>query len=92
MSFWLENATEPRKHVLVDCGYLKEKESRDRADKLLKHVARSNIVIAGFNRLLVRIPPAKLPKVLAAIPEIKAGAGTYCWCTHGWLSRDGDSR
>lgn len=83
-SFWQENAAAPGKHALVDCGYIKEQDARDRADKILAHVARSNIEVAGHGRLLVRIPPAKLPGVLAAIPQIKAGTATYCWCTHGW--------
>ena len=85
MSFWQENAIEPHKHALVDCGYLNDKTARDRADKILAHVSRTNIEVAGFNRLLVRLPPTKLTKVLAAIPQIKKGAATYCWCTHGWV-------
>lgn len=82
--FWLENAATPGKHTLVDCGYLKDQAARDRADKLLEHVSRKNIEIAGDGRLLVRIPPTKVKTVLAAIPEIKEGAAGYCWCTHGF--------
>lgn len=87
MNFWIDNATEPRKHVLVDCGYMAEQAARDRADKILKHVSPKNIVVAGYGRLLVRIPPAKVPAVLKAIPEIKEGGATYCWCTHGFGAR-----
>lgn len=90
MNFWIDNATEPRQHTLVDCGYLNDKAARDRADKILKHVSRKNIVVGGHGRLMVRIPPAKVPVVLKAVSQIKEGAATYCWCTHGF-KHDGDN-
>lgn len=85
-SFWQENAAK-RVHTLVDCGYVRDQQARDNADKILKHVGRKNLEIAGFARIVVRIPPAKVADVLKAIPEINEAAG-YCWCTHGFGAID----
>ncbi len=87
-SYWEENATQ-RVHTLVDCGYLNDQQSRDNADKVLKHVSRRNMELAGFRRIVIRIPPMKLASVLKAVPEIKEGAAEYCWCTHGFAPLGG---
>ncbi len=84
MSFWMDNAAmslEKPKHILVDCGYVNHPAARENADRLMKHVSRTNVEIVAAGRILVRIPPSKKEKVLLMFPEITAGAG-YCWTTH----------
>ncbi len=83
MGFWTENAMEHDTHKLVDCGYVKHPLTREHADKLLTMVGRRNVEIVYCGRVLVRIPPRKLDKVLAAFPDIEQRQ-TYAWCTHCW--------
>lgn len=84
-NYWMENAFEAGKHTIVDIGPLNDQAARDRADKLFEHVSRRNLMIAGgVGRILMRIPPTKVKKVLLAFPEITAKC-TYSWCTHSWL-------
>ena len=98
--YWLDNAASlacnspHHAHILVDVGYGKEQSSRDRADRLLTMVSERNLCIVanGANgRILIRIPPTKLEKVLAAFPEITKGDAGYCWCSHGWLDKHEDA-
>jgi hypothetical protein len=84
MSFWIENAIQPGRHILVDCGYWGEQTTQERFDRLRKHVALRNCQRVGNDRLLVRLPPRLAPVVLASMPEIKPGRASYCWCTHGF--------
>lgn len=83
-NFWMENAMQPGKHVLVDCGYTKDAEANFNA--LRPHLSMRNFQRVGGDRLVARIPPRKVAAVLAAVPQIKAGAIGYCWCTHGFAS------
>ena len=85
MDYWMDNAT-GGKHVLVDMGSANTQSTRDATDRVRKHVGRSNVQINGSLRVLVRIPPTKMAKVMSAFPEIKVGE-TYCWCTHHWKER-----
>lgn len=82
--YWLENAArgaggEPL-HVLVDCGYGRHKRARDNADKLLRLVGRRNAMLAPQYRILIHIPPTKVP-LLKKFKKITPGPG-YCWTTH----------
>ena len=83
--YWMDNAFEAGKHTLVDVGPVNDKAARNKADKLFKHVSRKeNLMLVGMGpEIVVRIPPAKVKKVLAAFPGIK-GKCTYSWCTHSW--------
>ncbi len=83
MSYWLDNAAKRGTHILVDCGYVNNPKTQEHADALLKIVSRRNLEIVYCGRVLVRIPPQKLPEVLASCPEIKEGE-SYSWCTHVW--------
>ena len=83
MGFWMDNAMEHGTHNLVDCGYVKHPLTREHADKLRTMVGKKNIEIVYCGRVLVRIPPTKLEKVLAACPDIEQRQ-TYAWCTHCW--------
>lgn len=79
--FWGENAMQPGRHVLVDCGYWRDAEQRFRA--LLPHIGRRNFQRVGFDRLVARIPRRKMAATLSALPAIKVGNPEgYCWCTH----------
>lgn len=77
--FWLENAAQPQRHVLVDCGYVRDAEARFVA--LEPHIGRKNFQRVGFGRLVARIPARKVQATLSALPQITPGAD-YCWCTH----------
>jgi hypothetical protein len=94
MGYWMENAFSMKKgepgHVLVDLGYVSARSARDRADRLLKLVGRKNLELAGAGRLLIRIPPPKVARVLAAFPEITPAAERpgYCWTTHSWFDQE----
>jgi len=83
MSFWLDNAMEHGKHILVDCGYIKNPQTRENVDQLRTLVGKKNIEIVYIGRVLVRIPPTKLEKIFSAFPEITEGE-SYSWCTHHW--------
>ncbi|MBE3134792.1 MAG: hypothetical protein IMZ55_15085 [Acidobacteria bacterium] len=96
-NYWLDNAAclagNPKgkaAHFLLDLGYVKCDESRDRCDQIMAtcRIGRTNIELAGFGRLLLRIPPKKLAAVLAAFPDIQEGAA-YCWTTHKWIPPEG---
>ena len=82
--YWMENATRPGRHVLVDCGPWSEPTTQDRFKRLRERVALRNCERVGNDRLVVRLPPKVAPSILAAMPEIQPGAAGYCWCTHGF--------
>ncbi len=79
--YWMENAANPGRHVLVDLGYTKDAEAN--YNRLRPHVGARNFQRVGHDRMIARIPPRKVAEVLAAMPEITAGTAGYCWCTHG---------
>lgn len=83
-NYWMENAIQPNRHVLVDCGSWPDHATQKRFRHLRKHVALANCQRVGNDRLVVRLPPTKAAAVLASMPEIKEGAVGYCWCTHGF--------
>lgn len=83
MSYWMENAMQPGRHVLVDCGYMADAEQNFTA--LQPHLAKRNFERVGNGRLVARIPPKKVVAVLSAVPQIKEGTASYCWCTHGFV-------
>ncbi len=83
-NYWMENAIRPNRHVLVDCGSWTDPTTQQRFRDLRTHVALANCQRVGNDRLVVRLPPKKAAAVLAAMPEIQAGAQGYCWCTHGF--------
>ena len=84
MSYWMENAMQPGRHVLVDCGPWSEPTTQERFKRLCARVALRNCERVGNDRLVVRLPPKVAPAVLDDMPEIKPGAAGYCWCTHGF--------
>lgn len=70
--------------TLVDLGYVKDKDARDRGDKLIAAgIARRNFSIEGFGRLLVTLPPKKADAILKQFPNIVLGT-TYFQTTHHW--------
>lgn len=79
--YWLENAAQSGRHTLVDCGPVVQAEAIYK--RLRAHLGRARFQRVGNGRLVACIPPRKVAEVLAAVPEIKAGAQGYCWCTHG---------
>ena len=62
VSYWMENAMQPGRHVLVDCGPWSEPATQERFRRLRERV--------GNGRLVVRLPPKVAPTVLADMPEI----------------------
>ena len=92
MGFWMDNAIAKEKdkfpHILVDCGYHKHPIARANADRLLKAMnsTKRNVEIAGFGRILVKIPPAKV-NVLKRFKSITDKPG-YSWTTHTYGSGD----
>lgn len=83
-SYWMENAMQPGRHVLVDCGTWSEPTTQERFKRLRERVALRNCERVGNDRQVVRLPPKMAHKVLAYMPEIQPGAASYCWCTHGF--------
>lgn len=77
--------------VLVDLGSVDQKASRDRADALIASgISRTNLSIEGFRRLLVKIPPRKIKKILEHFPIVEGA--TYWQTTHHWRGlADGES-
>lgn len=89
--YWLENAAEPAKHLLVDLGYVNCKDSRDRADRLFRFgIAKRNMQLVANGRVLIRIPPSKAKAVFRTFRGIRpaAKAPGYTWCTHTWLTKE----
>lgn len=91
MGMWMDNSFEPGKFILVDCGYVNHRRSRDNADRLLKAIGvkkgtKGYVEVVGFNRVLVRVPHKK-KDVLKRFKSIREGAG-YCWTTHTY-EKDG---
>ena len=89
MSYWLDNAANPGTHVLLDLGYVEDQATRDRADKLFKHIGKRNFQLVAYDRLLVRIPPTKVADILKRFPQIQPVTKRpgYCWCSHTWLRK-----
>jgi hypothetical protein len=83
MGYWMDNAMEHGKHILVDLGYVNNPKTREHADDLAKIISKKNIEIVYCGRVLLRIPPAKLTQVLNNFPAINAKPH-YSWCTHTW--------
>ena len=81
-NFWLENASAPGTHVLVDLGYTANAEQNYLT--LKPYLSKANFQRIANDRMVARIPPSKVKKVLAALPQIKEGEAGYCWCTHGF--------
>ena len=81
-NFWMDNAIQPGRHVLVDLGYTVDAEAN--FNVLAKHIGIKNFQRVGDDRLVARIPPKKVEAVLKALPQIKEGSAGYCWCTHGF--------
>ena len=75
MNYWIQNAPHghgPFPHALLDLGYLTDRASRDRCDRLTAAgIGQGNIQLAVGRRLLLRIPPLKLAKILKQFPKIK---------------------
>lgn len=90
MGFWMDNAVEPGKFILVDCGYGKHPRARANADRLLKAMGtkgkRKDVEVVANWRVLVHVPRAK-KNVLKRFKRISEGAG-YCWTTHTY-EKDG---
>lgn len=84
-NYWIENAIQPDRHVLVDCGNWGDPMTQERFVRLRKHVALRQCIRIGNDRLVVRLPPKVAPAVLQDMPEIQPGAAGYCWCTHGFV-------
>ena len=82
--YWMENAMQPGRHVLVDCGPWGDSVTQDRFKMLRERVALRNFERVGNDRLVVRLPPKVATQVLADMPVIQPGAAGYCWCTHGF--------
>lgn len=73
-------------HILLDVGYLRDPAAQERLLAVIacvgkSHKRRRNAEIAGFGRVLIRIPEDKLPILLQQYPEIQEGGG-YVWVTH----------
>lgn len=96
MGYWMDNAMADGKgepaHILLDMGYVNAPEVVERAERLIavigsKYKGKKNGEIAGFGRLLIRIPPLKLAEAMANFPEIKPRSEQpgYSWTTHTWL-------
>lgn len=81
--YWMENGMSPNhdRHTLVDLGPMTQ--AQQNFERLKPHLSIRNFERVGNDRLVARIPPRKVPAVLAAVPEITAGTAGYCWCTHG---------
>jgi len=80
----MDNAMERGKHTLLDCGYVNHPKTREHVDQLQAFgIGKKNVEIVYVGRVLVRIPPTLVTKVLKAFPEITEGE-TYSWCTHSW--------
>lgn len=90
MGYWMENAMQPGRHVLVDCGPWNEATTQERFRRLREHVGLRNFERVGNDRLVVRLPPKTAPSVLAAMPDVQACAQGYCWCTHGFKAAGGE--
>ena len=89
-NWWLENAAVqqgPLPHVLIDFGYVKDESARMNADRVLAVLGKANLQLVGFGRIVIRVPPTKVTRVLEQFPEIHEGDG-YRWTTH----RFGDGR
>jgi len=85
MDYWMENAMQPGRHVLVDCGQWSDPATQERFKRLRERVALRNCARVGNDRLVVRLPPKMAHKVLADMPDIQSSAAGYCWCTHGFV-------
>ena len=91
MDYWMENAphgtTGRYPHAMLDLGYANSPESRDRCDQIVAAgISRQNIQIVAYGRLLLRIPPRKLPGILKKFPGIEQRS-TYSWCEYSWMPK-----
>lgn len=88
MQVWLENMMKPGTHIIVDCGYVRHPNARRNAGRLFKLMGLKNTkghcLIAGFGRLLVRIPPTKekLLKRFKTITKRRKNGRGYCDTTY----------
>lgn len=93
-NFWAENMCASRSgafpHAIVDLGYVKHPVVRRRRDRLIAlGIGKGNIMVEYIGRVLVRIPPKKLKKILAACRGMQED-DTYSWTTHSWVPKGGD--
>lgn len=89
--WWVENMNasegEEYPHDIIDLGYIKHPTTRQRCDRLLAlGIGKRNVQIDYVGRVLVRIPPSKVKRILAACRGIRKKV-TYSWCTHAWIPK-----
>lgn len=85
-SFILENAMKPdcEKEMIIDLGYLKNKETQDRHQKLLAFgIGHRNFCCDITARLTLKCPKTKVKALLETFP-VKEGC-RYWQTTHHWL-------
>ena len=87
MGYWMDNAMEEGKHILIDLGYAGNEKTRNHCDAITKIISKKNVEIVYCGRVLVRIPPSKLKMIMEKFPDIEERQ-TYAWCTHVWVYED----
>ena len=82
----LKSAGKPLE-IVIDLGYARDKDTGERADKLLAFgMGIRNFVLEVGGRLVMKCPGSKLKKVMEAFPVVE---GTRYWMTtHYW--KDGN--
>lgn len=85
---WLDVETGKKGLMVIDLGYVTEKNARDRADKLFAAgIGKSNLCwgpSTGDARIHIKIPPKKQAMVLGKFPIKKEK--TWFGATHSYLS------
>ena len=78
---WMRNKVFGEAIVILDCGYVDEPETRDRAEQLRNlGIGKRNFRVELNNRLFVHVPPTKVDRITHALP-IKESVG-YWGSTH----------
>lgn len=88
METWMRVEMMEENIVVVDCGYVEEQESRDRADQIFAlGIGKSNLAWGPSTkggRIHILIPKSKVKRVMAALPI--SDKKTWYGSTHSYLA------
>ena len=88
MQNWMDVEMDKKDIMIIDCGYVTDKDARNRADEIFDMgIGKKNLrwgASTGDPRIHIYIPKTKVKKILIALPI--SNKKTWFGATHSYLS------